>query len=886
MKRQWILWLLVLAFGWVVYSNLAQARQLAQTLAGGKWPWLLAAAISQIGYFVIFTASYQAAFDTVEVKSRLLPLIPVTLSSLFVNVVAPSGGASGGVLFVDDLSRRGQPGGRVTVGVFLQLIADYGAFALILVFGLLYLFRRHDLHLYELIAAVFLILLIGALSAVLALSLVRPGAVSRLLFWVQARMNRLLGWLRQEPLPQGWAEQYAVEFNEASRLAARHPGRLARTVALALAFHGVNILSLYLLFRGFNYDIGFSPLVGGYAVGVLFLIVSITPMGIGVVESLMPLVYVSLGAPSPVAAAVVLSFRGMTFWLPLVLGFILLRRIKTFRSEEQTLGEAWMVRLIALLTLGMALINVLSAVTPALAERLARLEPLLPLVVQSSSRLATALAGLALVYLSRGLWRRKQAAWALSLAVLALSTISHMLKGLDYEEALAALGLMGLLWRARFSFHARSDPPSVRQAFRVMGAALLFTVAYGAIGFYMLDRHYRMSYSLLAAIRQTLVMFTQFYDPGLEPLTGYGRYFADSIYLVGAVALGSSALLLLRPVFLRRPATPDERARAETIVQAYARSTLARMLLFDDKAYFFTPGGSVIGYVVRAGVAVALGDPVGPPEDLSDAVRGFQEMCAQNDWAPCFYQARPENLPVYRAAGLDAISAGQDAIVDLHTFKLEGPAAKKFRNAYNHLLQAGCHFQVNLPPHSPALMKELRAISDEWLTVMHGSEKRFSLGWFDDDYLQSCPIALVIDQHGSVSAFANLLTEYQRNELTIDLMRRRKEVEAGTMDFLFVGLLLWAKEQGYDSFNLGLSSLAGVGEAPTDPAVEKALHFVFEHVSQFYNFKGLHEFKDKFHPRWEDRLIIYPNAGMLARVLVAIVAANMGDEGWIARRLK
>ncbi len=161
---------------------------------------------------------------------------------------------------------------------------------------------------------------------------------------------------------------------------------------------------------------------------------------------------------------------------------------------------------------------------------------------------------------------------------------------------------------------------------------------------------------------------------------------------------------------------------------------------------------------------------------------------------------------------------------------------------------------------------------------MHGSEKRFSLGWFEDDYIRNSLVMAVHSPGGSISAFANINPEYQRNEASIDLMRHRPDAENGTMDFLFVSLFLWARSMGYETFNLGLSGLSGVGETPGDPAMERALHYVYEHVNQFYNFKGLHKFKEKFHPIWSPRYLIYPGPGSLLPVALALIQADSGEN--------
>jgi phosphatidylglycerol lysyltransferase len=509
-----------------------------------------------------------------------------------------------------------------------------------------------------------------------------------------------------------------------------------------------------------------------------------------------------------------------------------------------------------------------------------------PLEVRHGGHLTAALAGFALILLAGGLWRRKRVAWLLTLVILFISIISHLIKGLDYEEALLAAGLGAWLVAARHEFHARTDRPSIRQGLIALGSALVFTLAYGVMGFYLLDRHYSVNFSLGAALRQSIVMFTQFYDPGLQPLTGYGRFFADSIYIVGAVTFGYAFIMLLRPVFLRQPATPVERQRAQAIVEAYGRSSLARLTLFEDKAYYFSPGGSLVAYALKNRVAIALGDPIGPSDDLNDTIDGFNAFCSGNDWRPAFYQTLPATLFAYQAAGFETLCIGQEAIVDLHAFSLEGSANKALRNPFNRLKKAGYRVEVHQPPLGRDLLDELRRISDDWLTSVHGTEKRFSLGWFDDEYIRTSPVVAVHHPLGTITAFANIIPEYQLNEITVDLMRRRHECEPGTMEFLFASLFSWACEEGYATFNLGLSALAGIGENPGDPALERLLHFIYEHINQFYNFKGLHDFKEKFHPQWSPRYLIYPGAGNLAAVWLAVTRADAGEGDFMRSLIK
>ena len=524
------------------------------------------------------------------------------------------------------------------------------------------------------------------------------------------------------------------------------------------------------------------------------------------------------------------------------------------------------------------MINLISAVQPALKGRLALLQTIIPLEVHYGSRITSALAGFALLLLSGSLWRRKHNAWVLTVILLVVSFFTHLLKGLDYEEASLTLSLLILLLVLRNNFFVSSDRPSLRQGLTVLATAFGFTLVYGAAGFYLLDKHFNVHFGILDALRQTIVMFTSFYNPGLEPITGFGKYFAWSIYAVGLGTLGFSLLMLIRPVLVRKLASAEERSRADAIVQKYGRTALARAALFDDKSYFFGPGDSVIAYAVSGRGAMVLGDPIGPPEMAAATIAAFLDYCTRNDWTPAFASTLPDYLDTYRAAGFDTVCIGYEAIIVLEGFTLEGSENKDIRNAVSRMERYGYRTEVNLPPLRDKLIHQLHEISDEWLVLQHGGEMHFSDGWFEDNYIRNGPVITVYAPDGNPTAFANLVTEYQKNEITIDLMRHFQKIEHGTMEFLFARMLMWAKDQGYATFSLGLSAIVGVGEKPDDPRVEKTLHTISEYVSRFYNFKGLHKFKEKFHPRWEPRYLIYRGAANLPIVMSTLLNVHTGGN--------
>ena len=254
-----------------------------------------------------------------------------------------------------------------------------------------------------------------------------------------------------------------------------------------------------------------------------------------------------------------------------------------------------------------------------------------------------ALSGFILLTLAASLLRRKRVAWLITLGLLIISIFSNLIKGLDYEEGLLSALLLIQLLLMRKVFTAHSDRPSMAQGVPVLLVAMVFTLAYGAAGFYLLKGHFKVdgrpaTFGLSQSLLQTLAMFFTEDNAGLEPQGRFANFFANSIYVVGAVTLAYALLLLLRPVLLRgAPATTAARQRARDIIDQHGQTSLARLALLKDKSYYFSPSGqSVVAYVAKGRAAIALGDPIGPLSDRRAVIMSFQQFCHRNDWFATF----------------------------------------------------------------------------------------------------------------------------------------------------------------------------------------------------------------------------------------------------------
>lgn len=326
--------LLLIVVLWFIVSRLAEITHIVTTLLHGRWQWIVVAAGLQLTYYILFATVYHEALYTVGVKSTVRHLLPLLLSSLAVNVAAPSASTAGAMLFIDDAAQRGQSPAKAAAGALLQLITEFSAFTLIILVGFIYLFTHHSLYSYQIIGFAILLLLTGGLSSLFLVGLWWPRHLRHTLEWLQRLITLITGWInRASPLHPHWAAKNAIEFIEAALAITRRPSRLFTTFVIAVLTQLVNMTSLYALFLAFYQPLSIGQVTAGFAVGMLFGIVSPVPSGIGIVEAVMPLVYISLGIPGETATVVTLAWRGLGFWIPLALGFFFLPRLRSFKTS-------------------------------------------------------------------------------------------------------------------------------------------------------------------------------------------------------------------------------------------------------------------------------------------------------------------------------------------------------------------------------------------------------------------------------------------------------------------------------------------------------------------------------------------------------------------------
>lgn len=325
-------------------------------------------------------------------------------------------------------------------------------------------------------------------------------------------------------------------------------------------------------------------------------------------------------------------------------------------------------------------------------------------------------------------------------------------------------------------------------------------------------------------------------------------------------------------------ANAPSRSELLATLSRHGAHSASYVLLEGGKQYATADGvDGFLGYDTRGGVTVIAGDPVCDP---ADAARLIAALLAQRGRRHvCAIGVRSEMLPAFRACGFDAVCIGSEAMFDLKRFTLAGGARAAVRAARNKASREGVRVAEYHPTGGPdPLAEELCRVSEEWMGAKGGVEHGFLLGGLSLGAATAKRyfVARAGDGHGRVEGFIVCEPVYARRGWYLDVTRRRLDAVRGTMELLTTEILATLAREGYAMATLGLAPLGDVSaaDAHRHPHFARGARFVYEHLTRPIDFKGLHQYKRKYHPHaWEPRYLCFrPCIG--PRLLYAALAVR------------
>ncbi|WP_338777688.1 bifunctional lysylphosphatidylglycerol flippase/synthetase MprF [Metabacillus sp. FJAT-52054] len=591
-------------------------------------------------------------------------------------------------------------------------------------------------------------------------------------------------------------------------------------------------------------------------------VISLVPGGIGSFDLLLLVGLNHAGAQDSQILIILLFYRVFYSLIPFVIG-LFFALSEAYSQTRDTVADPfknnkWMKRFsfipnslipnlsfwaLAVLVFLSGVLLLLSAATPGILERIKFAEKLLSEPVMNISDLLSVTAGISLILLSRSIQLKVKSAYVLTYMALLGGALFTFSKGLDYEESLFLMAILALLRLSKNHFYRERHPFSWKASIYMMALTLCALLGYISIGFF--DQPFEQL-SLPASVKDVLIK-----TPGELIITAASGF-------ILAVLFNTIGFTFL----MKKEQTARNSAELLEFLEYTKGNVLTHLALMGDKEYFWNKNRDVfMMYTVYSDKLVVLGDPIGDRNSFGKAIMELREYADIRGLAPIFYQTEKDWLSLYHENGYQFFKLGEEAYVNLEEFTLTGKKKTNLRTVRNKFEREGYDFTIAEPPFSDSFIQELEAVSLDWLNGR--KEKGFSLGYFDRDYIQRAPVAVLRNSAGTMMGFATIIPVYDGETISVDLMRYSQEVPSGTMDMIFISTMLHMKEQGYKWFNLGMAPLSNVGQNKYAFWSEKAAARIYRHGQYFYQFEGIRKYKEKFASRWEPKYLAFSSRSAL-----------------------
>lgn len=619
-------------------------------------------------------------------------------------------------------------------------------------------------------------------------------------------------------------------------------------------------LLFYALIHYFNSEISYIDALSILVIASITGYLSLLPAGIGAFDLIAFIALQALGLLPNQAIVVVIMYRLFYYFIPAgvaILVFALHMLNKTEQRGYAIRSDAYgqlIASVMSIIVMMCSVVLLASALMPGLVSRSRLMADLTSITFLQYSRSISIAVGFMLLIAAKEIFFRVKRAYHVTMILLLIGGIFTFIKGLDFEEFLFILVSMGVMRLSKTNFYRKSVQSKPSHFIAASLSILALLVVHMKIS-HLLFFHY----------------IKAFHYPHLHFHSMYS-------FIHSGILIYSLFMIFMVAWYYKRDHIEDDfrfegvdEKKLDEFLFTYKGHHLSHLIYLGDKNLFWAAEGQVlIAYSRYSDKAIVLGDPIGNQSCLSKGIQEFQQFIDLYGYKAVFYEVDESNMAMYHDNGYYFFKLGEEAVVDLTEFEMLGSNRRAFRNTVNRFAKDGYEFELLSPPHSIELLDSLERISTEWLG--NRKEMGFCVGWFNREYLQKSPIAVVRNTvNQEILSFVSLIYhDYQQGTIGIDLMRFKNNVPNSTMDFIFIRLLMYFKEAGYHHFSFSVAPLSQVGAGPRAHLAERVAHFVYKYGKRIYSFEGLRKFKNKFDPNWTPMYLAYPQFISLPALLIEI----------------
>jgi len=632
-----------------------------------------------------------------------------------------------------------------------------------------------------------------------------------------------------------------------------------RLAAVQLGVSSIDLLVaaaiLYVLLPD-SLNITYGKFVAVYLLALVATFLTQVPGGLGVLE-LVVLTLLSPDQPERLVGSL-LAYRLIYFLTPMMIGLLLLAAHE-IALQRRRLAMAMGVlgrwtpdiapKLVAASVFLAGTIMLVASATPLSAERIEWLAARLPLWLVEASHVCGAVAGMALLMLSRSLMRQLAAAYPWTVAVLASSIVLSIVRRAGIEEAIALAIVLAAVLPCRHYFFRPDRLFGDRLSARWLTAVtMVFLVSVWLMGFAYKDVDLDVRW------------------------WNYFAYDADGPRSIRAMAVAATALVSFTIVRLLAAPAPKilppqiDRPRIRQIVGSSRFASAHLALAADKRVMLNETKTALVMYGVSGNTWIAMGDPVGPTDGGEQIAWDFFELCDSGGHWPVFYEVSKDRTPLYEEMGLAVVKISEEARVPLPSFHLHRGRHRELRRTEQALNQLGCRWEILQPPEIAHWMPTLKQAAAQWLAEKPVVERQFNTGQSQPSYWTEMPL-VVVKRDDRIVAMTSLWLGAERQELAVDDIRYGTAAPDGVMEWLLAEIMLWGQANEYQWFSFGTVPLEAPEAQPLGPAYNRLAPLISRHGQHFFSTRGLRHFLDKFDPVWSTRSLAIPKRASLEVVL-------------------
>ncbi|CAI2766627.1 bifunctional lysylphosphatidylglycerol flippase/synthetase MprF [Flavobacterium collinsii] len=812
---------------WFIKHERSELGEVQNAIANASFFWVLSGVALAFIYVSLQGLMYFASFKAVQSEISFKQAVILFLKRNFVSVFLPAGGISSLAFFTKSIEKSGVKPTKIHFASIVYGFVGILSVIIVAIPALMYSLFQGTAGSGEWYALGAVIILSLSMFFIYD-SILKKGALYRLIIKFLPSAVVFLDDLQQNEI---------VKKN------------FLEVVFYSVLIEFVGIAHLYIAMIALGFTPSLPAALMGYIISVIFLIVSPFLRGLGAIEISMSFILVQFGFDSVSAIAITFLYRFFEFWIPLLAGAF----IFAFNANKLLMR---VVPSFLLFVLG--LVNIVSVLTPAISERLHILKNIIPVSAIKASNYFVITAGLFMLVNAAFMLKGLRNAWWSAVFLTTISIIGHLTKAIDYEEAVIALIVLVSLIITRKEYYIKSNSHLQSIGLKTVLISIAAVLLYGILGFYFLDKkHFGIDFHWQESIKYALQNFFLIGSSDLVPLDRFARHFLLSINICGFLSIAFLVFALIRPYTIKKEAVEDDFLLASELLKQYGTSSLDYFKTYDDKNIFIAESKkSFLAYRVADNFAVVLENPVATSVDeIKQCIIEFDVYCYENGLRSIYYRVPEDNLELFASLHKKNLFIGQEAVVDLSVFTMEGGAKKSLRNAISKVKEKGFQTTIHTAPVKDGLLQKIKAVSDEWLVSTGRSEIVFSQGRFEWEELKQQTIITVENAEEKIVAFLNVIPDFAKGEGTYDLIRKTNDAPNGIIDFILLELFAYLKSQGCTSVNLGLAAMSGIEDADTFP--KKSMKFAYERIKYFAHYKGLRDFKEKFSPVWYNKYLVY-----------------------------